>query len=151
MFNISDLDIQEERLEETIKNLDLINFQIAELKELKEQVEKKLVRDMNLVSYDDNGSIKSVAHDGEQSKIIGKYKVKIKTPSLWKINAKEYQIVKSRLRQEFDPVKQSVTYRVDKKVLETIKSYGSNEDQEMIESFLTLDYSKPSITLTLNA
>lgn len=136
---------------EMIGELDKINFQIAELKEIKEKIERKVIDNLKLATFDESGNVTSVQHDGEQTKLIGKYKVKIKTPSLWKILKSEYEASAPFMRKEFDPVKTSVSYRVDKKTLENIKTFGSQADQLMLNRFLVLDYSKPSLTLTLNA
>jgi len=149
-FDIDENIVAEERLIEDITNLNTINYQIAELKMIKERVERKIVSDMKLANYDEKGHVTSVVHDGEQTRVVGKFKVKVKTPSLYKVDTKEYEIVQSQLSKEFNPIKKSISYRVDKKVLETIRAYASTVDQDLVESFLILDYSKPAITLTLN-
>ena len=137
-------------IEEYLENLNTINVEISELKRLKELVERRIFEHLELAKFDEQNNVTSVTHDGSQTKYIGKYKVTFKTPSLWKIDKSEYQIIESQLRQEFNPVISSTSYRVSNEVLRNIETYGSDEDKNIIEKFLTLDYSKPSITLTAN-
>ena len=139
------------KMELYLEALDTACNQIAELRSIKERLEVKIISELGLAEFDKNGKVISVKHDGEQTQYIGKYKAKVKTPLLWKINKSEYEMTGSILRKEFDPVRTTLTYRVDKKVLDNVQTYGSAEDKELLGNFVTFDFSKPSVTLTLNA
>jgi len=136
--------------EKHFEGLDEVNKQIAELKRIKDHLEKRILEGLHAVKFDEAGNILSVAHEGSQTKYIGKYKAVIKTPALWKIDKNEYEAVAATMRKEFNPVVQSTTYRVNNKILQNIDTYGSEEDKQRIGQFLVLDYSKPSIILSLN-
>lgn len=138
------------KIEEYLENLEMLNEELAELKRIKGLLERRIFEHLELAKFDEQDNVTSVVHDGAQTKYIGKYKATFKTPSLWKIDKKEYQIIKSQLRKEFDPIVISESYRVSNEVLRNIKMFGSEADNKIIEEFLTLDYSKPSITLVPN-
>lgn len=152
MSNVCGFDLHpaKDPLEIHFEGLDEVNKQIAELKRIKEHLEKRILESMSAVKFDEAGNILSVSHEGSQTKYIGKYKVVIKTPALWKIDKNEYEAVVGQMRKEFNPVVTSTSYRVNNKILQNIDTYGSEEDKQRIGQFLILDYSKPSITLSLN-
>lgn len=137
-------------MEDYLDNLQEVNLQLAEFKKIKEHLERKILETMGAAKFDEKGNVTSVEHDGSSTKYIGRYKAVVKTPSLWKIDKGEYQAVAGRIRDEFNPVVESISYRVSNEKLRMINTYGSAEDKTLVGQFLILDYSKPSITLSLN-
>lgn len=141
----------ESKIERMLADLHEVNEKVAFLADIKRKVEQKILEELKLAEFGDNGKVLSVAHNGAQSHQYGKYKVIFKTPVLWKLNKKEYIIHKHHLREEFNPVIESISYRVSNSKLDDIYVYGSAEDKAALDAFIEKDYSKPSITLTLNA
>ena len=138
------------RAEEYLVELNKIKEQIADLSRIKDALGRLLLKELNLADVDDDGKIVSVKHDGQQTLEVGNFKVTVKTPSTWKINKREYEVEASRLRKEFNPVKTSISYRIDKKILETASLYGSKEDNDLILSFASFDYTTFSIIPVIN-
>lgn len=137
------------KIEEYLENLKMLNDELAELKRIKGLLEKRIFEHLELAQFDEQDNVTSVVHDGAQTKYIGKYKATFKTPASYKIDKKEYLILKSQLRKEFDPIITSDSYRVSKEILRNIQTYGSQDDNDILNKFLSFDYSA-SITLVPN-
>lgn len=138
------------KINEYLGELDRINYQVAELQRIKHELEKLVLKETGRVEYDEEGNIKSISKEGRHQHLIGKYKVKIKTEMIHKIDKGEYEIVKKSLRAEFDPVKTSVSYRIDNRVLNSVRLYGSKEDNEILDKFLSFGFANPNVSLELN-
>lgn len=139
------------KVELHLDNLNEVNLQVAELLRIKRIIEQKILEELELAKFDENGNVLSVVHNGAQTHEYGKYKATFKTPVLWKLNKKEYVISKNHIRDEFNPIIETISYRVNNSKMDDINIYGSKEDRDILETFIEKDYSKPSITLTLNA
>lgn len=138
------------KINEYLRELDRINYQVAELIRIKGELEKLVLEQTRRVEYDENGKITNILKEGRHQHIIGKYKVKIKTDMICKVNKAEYEVIKGMLRDEFNPVRTSISYRVDNKVLNNVRLYGSKEDNETLNKFLSFDFAKPNVSLELS-
>src|SRR5271156_4831799 len=79
---------------EKIHELNKINEEMSLLAETKEKLVKYIVKKLGLATYDaTNKDIVSVAHDGQQSQEIGRYKVTFKTLSRQVLDKKVYESV----------------------------------------------------------
>lgn len=141
----------ESKIERMLADLQKVNEKVAYLADIKRKVEQKILEELDLAKFGADGKVLSIAHNGAQTHEYGKYKVIFKTPVLWKLNKKEYIVHKHHLRDEFNPVIESISYRISNSKLDDIAMYGSSEDRAALEAFIEKDYSKPSITLTMNA
>ena len=137
-----------DKTEEYLIELNRINFQIAELSMMKKKLTKHICAKLGIAKYDDAGNITWVEHDGQQSKEIGRFSATFTTKSGYKVDAKEYKILESRIRPEFNPVRKTVKLDVVKKKLDDVYTYGSAEDIALLDEFLTMKYSDASISLT---
>ncbi len=134
---------------EHVDNLNKINTQIAELKQIKEDLERIVISALGRANYVD-GKMHDIIHDGQKSHEIGVYKVEISTDYNYKINKSEYEIYKSHLPKEFDPVISEVKYRINKKVFNSINVYGSDEQKIIRDKFITMEPAKPSVKIRTN-
>lgn len=125
-------------LEDNVKALDFVNFQIAELIEIKSKLELKIIE----------GS----GHDREGSRTyeIGKHKVTIKTDFIYSLDKDEYQIYKSQIPSEFNPVRESMKYDIDKRVIKKCDDYASREDMILLSKFITKKPAKANIKIGAN-
>jgi hypothetical protein len=139
------------KINEHLANLDRINYQVAELLRIKAEIEKLVILETGRGEFDGSGNLIKITKEGRHQHLIGKYKIKIKTDLLYKVNKEEYEIIKNSLREEFNPIKTSISYRVDKKTLASIDLYGSEEDKKLIDKFISFDFAKPNVTLEVNA
>ena len=88
-----------------------------------------------------------IIHEGRRTHYIGKYKADIKTDMNVSINKSEYEILRTQLRTEFDPIVIKQSYGIDNKVLKNLEDYGSIEDRQLVDGFLIKKPAKPHITL----
>lgn len=147
---VSEESLFNSRLSEHIANLEMINYQLGDLKRIKEALEKKILTNIGLVKYE-GSKITSVAHDGAQTLIIDRYKLVIKTNKLYKIDKKDYESLVSNIPNSLNPVRKSFKYVIDRGKMEEIEQSGSKEEKELVASFVGFDYSKPSIIITSNS
>lgn len=138
------------KINEYLLELDRINYQVAELQRIKGEIEKLVLQETRRVEYDEEGNITNILKEGKHQHIIGKYKVVIKTEMIPKINKADYEVYKVLLSNEFNPVKTSISYRVDNKTLNNVRLYGSKGDNETVDKFLSFGFAKPNVSLGLN-
>jgi hypothetical protein len=114
-----------ERLNEDITTLNLVNFQIAELAEIKEKIEARIAQSLN--------------HGEDYSKTYqqGKFKVTVTTGWNYSLDKEEYEIMKSRLPAAFDPVKTRIAYDLDKNILRDAEKYASKEEMNLLAQFIS--------------
>ncbi len=142
---------QQELLSEHVRNLDKVNYQIAELKRIKDLIEKQIIIHTGRASFDDEGNIIHVEKEGAETQVIDKYKVTIKTDKLYRINKNEYEIIEHTLRDEFNPVKKEFKYSINKSVYNNVLVYGSEDDKMIMDSFVEIEFAKPSVIVRVNA
>jgi len=116
---------QQERLQEDITTLNLVNFQIAELQEIKEKLEARVAQGLE--------------HGEDYSKTYqqGKFKVTVSTGWNYTLDKEEYQILESRIPAAFNPVKMRMAYDIDKHVLRDAEKYASAEELMLLSQFIS--------------
>lgn len=112
--------IKEQDLKETLQTLNLVNFQIAELSRIKEELE---ARTCALVEHGD---------DGQKTYTVGKFKATVSTGYIYSLDKSEYEMNRVRLQSCFDPVKIKTVYEIDKSIIRDLDMYGSEEERELI-------------------
>jgi len=127
-------------LEDYMQSLQTVNLQIAELRTLKEEIERKIIEGTGQALFDGH-QIVAIDKDGSTTHRDGKYKVTIKTEYLYSINKKSYESIKDGL--SIDPVYTGVTYKINKKKL--LQAQGNKADNELISAFLNIGFSKPNV------
>ena len=138
------LDILEKSLEETktiemIQVLERINYQISELKDIKEALEAKLSKEIHGLN------------EGARTYEYGKYKVTVTTGFNYRIDKEEYMINGHRLSACLDPVRTKTVYEIDKKQMREIKQYMSLDDQKILATFVTEEPKKVNVRITSGA
>jgi hypothetical protein len=145
----------EHRIEDILKTINLVNYQVAELVDIKTKLERQLIELMGRAIFitDDNGKyiMTDIAHEGVKQHIVGKYKFKIKTDYNISVNKEEYEIIKCSLRTEFNPVIEKIAFSVNNKVLKDIEKYGSDDDKCLIQQFIVKTPAKPYVSIEANA
>lgn len=115
---------QIERIQELSLTLENVNYQIAELSRIKEELEIKL---NNIIKHPD---------EGQKSYIYGKYKITITSGYNYTLNKEEYLTLGSRLPECFNPVKERIAYDLDKKIIKDCEKYGSNEERLLLSDII---------------
>lgn len=145
----------ENRIIDTLKTLNIVNFQIAELADIKGKLERQLIEFMGRARFitDDDGkqTMTEIVHEGVKQHVVGKYKFKIKTDYNISVNKEEYEIVKYSLSKEFNPVTEKISYSVNNKLLKDVEKYGSDDDKMRLQQFIVKTPAKPYVSIEANA
>lgn len=123
-------------LDDNVKALDFVNYQIAELIEIKQKLEAEIKESLN-------HNIK-----GSKTYEVGKHKVTITTGSIYTLNKEEYEVYKNRIPTEFNPIKESKKYEVINSIMKKAEEYASKEDMLLISNFITEKPSKLNIKVS---
>lgn len=122
-------------LDESINELQCINKKIAKLLIKKELLTADIIA---AIGHD---------HEGQKSYDHGVWTVECKTPVTYSLNKKAYESEDIYLPDEFNPVKSSISYTIDKKKCE---AYMATAPQEVVDTLVHLiekKPSKPSVTI----
>jgi len=112
-------------IKDNVATLNLINYQIAELNRIKEELEARVCA---LLEHGDEGS---------KTYIADKYKVTVSTGYNYTLDKEEYEIIASRLSPKFDPVTKRIAYDLDKSIIKDIEKYGNADDLAVLASFVS--------------
>lgn len=110
---------------EYAKTLNTINYEIAELARIKEELEARLSA---LLEHGD---------DGSKSYVVDKYKVTISTGYNYTLNKEEYMTLGSRLPTCFNPVREKISYDLDKSIIRDAEKYGSPDDLNLLAQMIS--------------
>jgi len=115
----------QESIKEDISTLNLVNYQIAELSEIKEKIEARLSL--------------GLGHGEEGSKTYqqGKYKVIVTSGWNYSLDKEEFLILESRIPAQFNPVKRRMAFDIDKHILKDAEKYASSEEMILLSQFIT--------------
>jgi len=136
MNDFPEVDNKQERIKELAMTLDSISYQVAELLRIKESLESKLCV---LLEH---------GEDGSKSYTIDRYKVTIKTGWIYTLNKEEFAAIGERLPKCFNPVKQRVSYDLDKSIIRECEKYGSVDDLNILSQLITKKPSKLNIKVS---
>lgn len=126
---------RETALKDNLTTLNLVNFQIAELCRIKEELEARISA---LFEHGD---------DGSKTYTFDKFKVTVKTGWNYTLDKNEYEIIGSRLPECFNPVRKRVAYDLDKQVIRDAEKYASPEELKLLSQIISKKPSKLSVTL----
>ncbi len=142
-------------IEDLLITLNAVNYRLADLKNIKENLEQRIIELSGRATFtknEENGKVEvtDLVHEGQRTHTFGKYKVRIKTDYLRKIKIEEYLAKKNHLRKEFNPIVEETSYKVNSKVLKDIEKYGSAEDNLLVSEFIYKVPAKPSVIIEAN-
>ena len=116
---------KESAIKDNLTTLNLINYQVAELLRIKEELEARVSA---LFEHGD---------DGSKTYLADKYKVTITSGWNYTLNKSEYQIMGSRLPACFQPVRERIAYDLDKQVIRDAEKYASAEELELLAQMIS--------------
>lgn len=125
-------------LNEVIETLNIVNYQMAQLKDIKERLENQLVE--------------RVDHkiEGQKKYDFGKYAVTIKSGVIYSLDKAEYQVYRGHLQESLNPVREKITYEIDKKHMKEVEKYASDKELEIMAHFITKKPAKVSVSIKAN-
>jgi hypothetical protein len=126
---------RQEMLETNIKELASINKKIAKLTVLKEELTAQIIE-----GFEHN-------HEGQKSYELGVWKVECKTPMIYSLDKKAYAIDKEKLPEGLNPVKESVSYTVDKKLCEAYIATAPKKVKKLLSDLISKKPGKASVTI----
>jgi hypothetical protein len=91
-------------LEESIEEFEIINNQLANLLLRKEELTEEII------------SCLGHEHEGQRTYEHNIWKIEVKTPCIYSLNKKLYESGNFKLPSEFNPIKESISYSIDKKL-----------------------------------
>jgi len=127
--------LREDYIKDTAKTLNQINFQLADLTRMKEELEQRLAATLEH------------SDEGQKTYIEGRYKITVRTGFNYTLDKEEYESVGKRLPVQFDPVTKSVKYELNKKIIRDVYSYGSAYDVEVLEQIIKKKPSKLHVSI----
>ncbi len=95
---------QENCFVDSVKELESVNKRIAKLLVRKEELTDVIIGSL---SHD---------HEGQRSYEYGVWKIEVKTPFIYALNKKLYESGSVNLPDNFNPIKQSLSYSIDKRL-----------------------------------
>lgn len=125
-----------DEIQDLISTLNLINYQVAELLRIKEELEPRVA------------SLLGHGADGSKTYTEGRYKVTCKSGFIYTLNKEEFEVNGSRLPACFKIVRQRVAYDIDKNAVKDIEKYGSVDDLNILATFVSKKPSKLNIKIT---
>lgn len=114
---------ESDRLELLVPKLDWINQRIKEQQLTKKCIEKRIIEKINSKEF------------GSESVQVAGYEVTITRPREYGIDVEEYEVCKPRIREEFNPVKETTKYAVVNKIVDSLYKYGSEEDIALFNQY----------------
>jgi len=126
-------------LEESIKKLQNINRKIAQLTLDKEKLTETVIATIGH------------SHEGERSYEVGAWKVTCKTPFIYSINKKIYESNDVYLPDEFNPIEQTFSYKVNKKECDYYMTVAPKSVRDSLLELITKKPGKASVVVNFNA
>lgn len=120
-------------LESNISELQEVNKQLARLLVRKEELTNMIVSGMNH------------NHEGQKTYEYNVWKVEIKTPVTYVLDKKLYESAK--LPQKFNPVKESISYSIDKGLCEKYMLDAPAKVKEVLAQLINKKPGKASVTI----
>lgn len=132
---MNNLDERQYTLEESVKKLESVNKKLAKLTLEKEELTKIIIA--------------ALGHEkaGQATYQVNEYKVTCKTPSIYSLDTKAWKEGDVYLPAEFNPIKESVSYTVDKKLYDDYFNLAPESVRESLVRLVTIKPGKVGVTL----
>lgn len=126
---------REQYLNDALIEMQKINKQIAKLTLRKEQLTNDVICALDHT------------HEGQKSYEYDVWKIEVKTPFVYSLNKKLYEESKSKLPDDYNPVKQSIAYSIDKKLCDKYMNEAPKKVRDTLAEFIDKKPGKASISL----
>ena len=122
-------------LEESIKELTSVNRNLAKLNLKKEELTDAII-----------GSI-GHEHEGQKTYEYNVWKIEVKTPFVYSLDKKVYESVKINLPKEFNPIKKSTSYTIDKGLCDRYIDEAPEDIKELLVQLIEKKPGKASVVI----
>ena len=130
-----DINEQERCFAENITELQKVNKQLAKLTLRKEELTDQII---GALEHD---------HEGQKSYVYGAWKIEVKTPFVYSLNKKLYESGDIKLPEDFNPIKQSVSYSVDKRLCDKFMADAPKKVRDALAELIDKKPGKAGITI----
>jgi hypothetical protein len=120
---------------ESVKELEKVNKQLAKLLFRKEELTAGII---NALDH---------THEGQKSYEYGIWKIEVKTPFVYSLNKKIYESGDIKLPNEFNPIKESKSYTVDKRLCDKYMSEAPKKVRDALAELIDKKPGKAGITI----
>jgi hypothetical protein len=135
MQNYDDTNDQERCLVESVKELEKVNKQLAKLNVRKEELTDLII---GALEHD---------HEGQKSYEYDVWKIEVKTPFVYSLNKKLYESGTVKLPEDFNPIKESVSYTVDKRLCDKYMMDAPKKVRDALAELIDKKPGKAGITI----
>jgi len=87
------------------------------------------------------------AHEGVKTYDYGNMKIEVKTPFVYSLDKKKYESGEFTLPEQFNPVKKSVSYSVDKRLCDRYMNDAPYEVRDILAELIDKKPGKAGITI----
>jgi hypothetical protein len=122
-------------LKDHISELEKVNKQLSKLTLRKEELTRMIVSGM------------SHNHEGQRSYEYETWKVEIKTPFTYVLNKKLYESRKIILPDSFNPIKEAVSYSIDKRLCDQYMLDAPKKIKDVLAELIDKKPGKASVTV----
>lgn len=126
---------QEHCFSESIIELKKLNQKLAKLLIRKEELTKQII-----------GALEH-EHEGQKQYEYGEWKIEVKTPFIYSLNKKLYESGDVTLPVDFNPVKQSVSYSIDKRLCDQYMQDAPKKVRDALAELIDKKPGKAGITI----
>ena len=126
---------QERSFVESVNELNKVNKQLAKLLLRKEELTQDII-----ISLDHE-------HEGQKTYEYGAWKIEVKTPFVYSLNKKLYESGDIKLPSDFNPIKESVSYSIDKKLCDKFMNEAPKKVRDSLAELIDKKPGKAGITV----
>lgn len=135
----NDTSEREMYLDNSVKELDKINNKLATLLTRKDELIDIII-----------GAL-GHEHKGQKSYEYGLYKIEVKTPTIYSLNTSKYKSGDIKLPDNFNPIKESISYSIDKKLCDQYMQIAPKKVRDSLALLIDEKPGKKNVVLTRRA
>jgi hypothetical protein len=126
---------QERCFSEAIKSLQRVNESIEQLSEQRNALIQEIIDALEH------------SHEGQKTYEYNEWKIEVRTPFVYSLNKKLYQSGFVNLPKEFNPIKESISYTVDKRLCEQYLRLAPQRVKEALIELIDKKPGKPGVVI----
>ncbi len=126
---------QEHALVDSVKQLQKVCKQMAKLNVLKEELTDLIIASLQH------------EHEGQKTYEYGEWKIEVKTPFVYSLDKRKYESGTYSFPSEYNPIKESISYTIDKRLCDKVMSEAPNDVREALIELIDKKPGKASVTV----
>lgn len=135
MQQLINIQEREQFLEESIKELDSVNKKLSKLILRKEELTEELI---GVLGHEKEGQC-TYEHNI--------WKIEVKTPYVYSLDKKLYESLAFKIPKQFNPIKESKSYTIDKKMCERVIQEAPEEIRDVLIDLIEKRPGKASVNI----